>query len=257
MQLFDLTGKTALITGASSGLGWRFSEVLSQAGAKVIIAARSAEKLQSLAENITKQGGNALPVVLDVSEKKAVQAAIKQLESQGEKIDILINNAGFGKLTPVFEPDTENQVEAMLQTNVMGVWYMIQAVAAHMKNQAIPGSIINIASINGANRLREGLAGYAASKAAVIQLTKALVGELSNANIRINCIAPGLFHTPLTDYHVDTPEKRSAMEQKIPLGFVAEPKDLDGTLLYLACNAASRYVTGSCITVDGGISWGG
>lgn len=169
----------------------------------------------------------------------------------------MVNNAGIGKQTPVLEWDTENLFETIFQTNVMGVWYMTQMITAHMKVLGIEGSIINIASINGINRLREGLAGYAASKAAVIQLTKALVGELSKINIRINCIAPGLFYTPLTDYHADTPEKRSAMEEKIPLGFVAEPKDLDGLLLYLASNKASRYVTGSCFTIDGGISWGG
>lgn len=116
---------------------------------------------------------------------------------------------------------------------------------------------ITTASVNAANKLRKNLASYAASKAAVIQLTKALVGELSPYNIRINCIIPGLCHTPLTDYKLNTDEQRRAMEAIIPLGFVANPADLNGALLLLASNFHSRYMTGACITVDGGASWAG
>lgn len=124
-------------------------------------------------------------------------------------------------------------------------------VANHMKNYDIHGTIINIASVNGANRLRENIAGYCTSKASVIQMTKALVGELATAHIRINCIIPGIFHTPLTDYKLSTEKQRKELEKLIPLHFIAESTDLDGAILYLASNKASRYVTGSCITVDG------
>lgn len=139
----------------------------------------------------------------------------------------------------------------------MGVWYVTTNVANHMKQHNIQGSIINISSVNGANRLREEVAGYAASKAAVIQMTKALVGELSPVGIRINCIAPGLFHTPLTDYKLNTAEAKEEMAKKIPVQFVGDPSDLDGAVLYLACNTTSRYVTGTYLVVDGGVSWGG
>lgn len=139
----------------------------------------------------------------------------------------------------------------------MGTWYVTQAVASHMKKHVIAGSIINISSVNGANKLREGLTAYAASKAAVIQMTKALVGKLAKENIRINCVAPGLFHTPLTDYKLNTSNAKEEMAQKIPLGFVGDHADLDGTILYLASNETSKYVTGSCLVVDGGVSWGG
>jgi NAD(P)-dependent dehydrogenase (short-subunit alcohol dehydrogenase family) len=126
-----------------------------------------------------------------------------------------------------------------------------------MKERGIAGSIINIGSVNGANKVRENNAAYNISKAGVIHLTKSLVGELSKANIRINCILPGLFHTPLSHYKLSSPEDRKEMIEVIPLGFIPEPPELDGAIIYLASNKASRYVTGSNITVDGGASWGG
>ena len=257
MNLFDLTGKTALITGASQGLGERFAHILANAGAKVIIAARKLSHLEKIAQDIQAKGGKAIPFKMDVSSQASVQEGINDLSNQGEVIDILVNNAGIGHRTPIFEVDDDGHFEAMIQTNVMGVWYGTKAIANHMKQCKVRGSIINIASVAGANRLRENMTGYCASKAAVIQMTKALVGELAAANIRINCIAPGLVHTPMTDYRVDTPEARQKAERTIPLRFVADPKDLDGAILYLASNEASRYMTGACLTIDGGGSWGG
>ena len=126
-----------------------------------------------------------------------------------------------------------------------------------MKQHGLAGSIINISSVNATDYLHPNRAGYCASKAAIIQMTKALVGELGDAGIRINCILPGLFHTPATDYKLQTEEQRAEITRLIPLHFIAKPSDLDGTILYLASNKASPYVTGSIITVDGGISWGG
>lgn len=253
MELFNLVGKTAVITGASSGLGEQFARCLAKAGARVILVARRVSKLQAIANSLK----DAVTLELDITDKQAVFTAFKELEKNKERIDICINNAGIAKLTPVFELNSEKDFEAMLQTNVLGVWYVTQAAACHMKKYAIAGSIINIASVNGANRLRTDLTGYCASKAAVIQMTKALVGELSAENIRINCIIPGIFHTPLTDYKLNTTASRQNIESAIPLHFVGDPADLDATILYLASNKASRYVTGSCITVDGGVSWGG
>lgn len=253
MKLFDLTGKTALITGASSGLGEQFARCLSDAGARIILAARSQDKLQALAKKL----GNAVALTMDVSDQVSILNGFNQLDRDREKIDICINNAGIFKATPIFEEELSNEFEALLQTNVMSVWHITKAVANRMKNDGIPGSIINIGSVNGGNYLQAKRAGYCASKAAIPQMTKALVGELSPYNIRINCIIPGPFHTPATDYKVKTEALRKELESLIPLGFFAHPSDLDGTILYLASNQASRYVTGSCITVDGGISWGG
>lgn len=252
-MFFDLKGKTALITGASSGLGERMAFVLAEHGAKVLLAARREDALHA----IKKQIPNSSFYLMDVADRRSVHAAFQQIEEDQHRIDICINNAGIGKLTPIFEASSHEDFERIMQTNVMGTWYVTQAVTTHMKKYSVSGSIINISSVNGTNKLIDDLAGYAASKAAVIHMTKALVGELSKANIRINCIAPGLFHTPMTDYQLNTTEAKEEMSKKIPLQCVGSPADLDGTILYLASNEASKYVTGSCLVIDGGISWGG
>lgn len=251
MQMFNLAGKTVIITGASGGIGEQFARTLSSAGARIILVARREDKLQALAKEL----GNAISLAMDVADKSSVSRGFEQLSS--EKIDICINCAGIFKPTPVFEEKHHDDFEEVMQTNVMGVWYVTKAVAAHMKIHEISGSIINISSVNGANYLQANRAGYCASKAAVMHMTKALVGELAAANIRINCIVPGPIHTEATAYKVKTETLKKELESSIPLGFFAKPSDLDGAILYLSSNAASRYVTGSCLTVDGGISWGG
>lgn len=126
-----------------------------------------------------------------------------------------------------------------------------------MKRRGTQGAIININSVNGANYLQANRVGYCASKAAVMQMTKALVRELSPHGMLVNCIVPGPFHTAATDYKVSTPELKENLKASIPLGFFAEPSDLDGLVLYLASNHASKYVTGASFTIDGGMSWGG
>src|SRR3990167_861141 len=155
-NIFDLTGKTAFITGASSGLGEQFAHCLSNAGARVILAARRFEKLQDLASKLN----NALALNVDVTDKASVQQAFEHLKKSGEKIDICINNAGIAKETPIFELDEHADFESIIQTNIMGVWYVTKAAANQMKTHKIFGSIINIASINGANRLAGNIAGY-------------------------------------------------------------------------------------------------
>ena len=252
MSLFDLTGKTALITGASSGLGAQIARTLSFAGARVLLAARRIDKLKLLAKELK----NAVAIEIDVSCKKSVCQVFENLEQENKKIDICINNAGIAKLTPLFESDDEDNFESVMQTNVIGIWYIIQQVANHMKNHSIKGSIINIGSVNGAALPSAIGSSYSASKAAVMHLTKALVGELSPYNIRINAISPGFFPTDMTRGFL---EKLGAetLEKKIPLGFLADLSDMDGSVLYLASNKASRYVTGTVLTIDGGISWGG
>ncbi|NRB10925.1 MAG: SDR family oxidoreductase [Rickettsiaceae bacterium] len=255
MDLYDFKGKTALITGASSGLGKQFAHSLTKYGARVIVAARSKNKLEDLAKEL----GNAVAVVMDVGDNESVKRAFKELLSKGEKIDICINNAGIAEMTPIFDDnqDAADNFANIIQTNVMGVWYVTKAIANHMKENNIAGSIINIGSVNGANKLREEVTGYCASKAAVMQMTKALVGELAPHNIRINCINPGLHRTPLTQGRIDNTQFKTEIEQLIPLGFIGEPIELEGAILYLSSNKASHYVTGTVITVDGGISWGG
>lgn len=249
MQLFDLTGKTALVTGGSRGLGKRFAQVLSEAGARVVVAARSLDKLDILANKL----GNALALEVDISNKEAVKQAFEKLESLGEKIDICVNDAGISGKTPIFETDIldSNNFEKIMQTNVLGTWYVTVAVANHMKRHGIAGSIINIGSSNGDHFPYKELAADAVSKAAVMHMAKALAIELAQYKIRINTLSPG----PVQSHLYGSPYKHDweFWKEKIPVGFLGTPEDLDGALLYLASNQASRYVTGSCITVDGGL----
>lgn len=247
MQLFDLKGKTALITGASSGLGEQFARSLSGAGARVILAARRIDKLKTLAAELN----NARAIQMDVSDKQSVKSCFAELEKDGEKIDICVNNAGIAILTPIFEEDDNDNFESIVQTNLMGVWYVTKAVANHMKNHGIHGSIINIGSVNGDAIPAKSGAAYCISKAAVIHLTKTLVGELSPHKIRVNCISPGWFRTPMNGPDIEQ------IIPFIPYGGIAEPRDLDGLILYLASGNASKYVTGATFTIDGGMSWGG
>lgn len=256
MDFFDLKGKTALITGASSGLGKRFAQTLAQAGVKVILTARRRELLEDVAQEIREQGGKAISFDMDVSDKRSVEDVMRCLSSD-ERIDILINNAGIAELTPIFEERETHAFEDIINTNVIGMWYVTKAIACHMKCFSIEGSIINISSIYGSHKLEAFQTAYCASKAAVTQMTKALVGELSTYNIRINCIAPGHILTPMVSDWVKELYEANKIEEIIPQKFLANPEDLDGALLYLASNKVSRYVTGSCLTIDGGTSWGG
>jgi NAD(P)-dependent dehydrogenase (short-subunit alcohol dehydrogenase family) len=249
--IFDLSGQTALITGASSGLGAQFAKSLSAAGARVILVARRLEKLQTLEQEIP----NSLPISLDITSKQSISETFETLELQGERISICVNSAGIARQTSIFEDDPQNNFSQIFETNILGLWNITKAAANHMRNHNISGSIINIASVNGQSQPSLMGAAYNASKAAVIQLTKGLVGQLAAHNIRINAISPGFFPTEMTADLLKNFEE--SIRTKIPLNFIPELSDLNGALLFLASKEASRYVTGSTITVDGGISWGG
>jgi len=251
-QLYDFHGKTALITGASGGLGEQFARSLCSRGARVLLASRSINKLKNLSDEL----GNAQAIQMDVADKTSIVSCFRDLEQAGEKIDICVNNAGIVKLTPIFAEEQSDNFESMIQTNLVGVWYVTRAVANHMKTNSIHGSIINIASINGDAFPYKETTGYAISKAAVIHMSKALVTELSPYKIRINTISPGLFCTPMTSSKVGTQKQQEELANLIPLGFVANPQDLDSALMFLAHNEHSAYMTGANITVDGGKSWG-
>jgi NAD(P)-dependent dehydrogenase (short-subunit alcohol dehydrogenase family) len=251
-SLFDLFNQTALVVGASSGLGQRAAQILSEAGARVILASRDLTTLESMAHSLN----NARAIAMDISDKASIRRAFAKLEEDQERINIAVCAAGISGYTPVFDTkQSDDWFEKVTQTNYLGSWHFIQSAANHMKTHQIAGSIIPISSISGTVKLRVGTAAYGASKAAVIQLTRILTEELAQQNIRINCIVPGLFHTALTDYKLNTPEMKQAMSGTIPLRFVADPAEIDATVLYFASNRASRYVTGSCLTIDGGESW--
>jgi NAD(P)-dependent dehydrogenase (short-subunit alcohol dehydrogenase family) len=256
--LIELKGKTAIITGASSGLGEQFARCLSNSGARVILAARRIDKLEALSKELE----NSRAIQMDVSDKQSVKSCFAELEKDGEKIDICVNNAGIAKWTPIFLDELENYDafgkggievwDEIMAVNLRGTWLVTQYAATHMKKHKIAGSIINIASTLGECRPAPGSAAASVSKAGIIHLTRQLVPELSKYAIRINCIIPGMFHTKLTQEQIS--KRGKEIEEKTPLKFIAEPSDLDGLILYLASNNASKYVTGSCITIDGGMS---
>lgn len=241
---FDLRGKRALVTGASSGLGAHFAKVLATSGASVVLAARRRSLLESLAEDIASRGGEAQIVDLDVTDRSSVNAAVAGCG----RLDILVNNAGVTNSKPPLD-QTESDWDLILDTNLKGAWLVATEVARSIKSSGTAGSIINIASILG---LRQGghVTPYAVSKAGVVQLTKQLGLEFARYDIRVNALAPGYFATELNRDFMQS-EAGTALVKRIPQRRLGNLEDLDGALLLLASDA-SRYMTGTVIPVDGG-----
>ena len=248
-NLFSLDGKVAFVTGASSGLGRHFALTLARAGATVIIGARRAEKLAEVAKEVETLGRHALPVFLDVTESDSIYHALDKTISSGiKKIDILINNAGNVVRKPTLE-QTEEDWDSILDTQLKGTWLMSQAVAKHMISNHIHGSIINISSVM-ASRARKNIPAYAAAKAGISHLTRALALDLVEFHIRVNAIAPGWFETDLNRDFLTT-EIGKEIVSRIPQKRTGDLEELDGPLLLLA-SGASSYMTGSILAVDGG-----
>jgi NAD(P)-dependent dehydrogenase (short-subunit alcohol dehydrogenase family) len=249
MDLFNLDGKVALITGAGSGLGRQFAETLAGAGASVVLAARRREKLEETAEMVRQGGGEAICLELDVTDSLSVTNCIRETASEAGVPDILVNNAGIAR--EAFLTDTsEEDWDAVIDTNLKGVFMMAQATAKAMINAERPGSIINIASILGL-RVSQALGSYIAAKSAVVQLTKAMALEWSRYNIRVNALAPGYFITEINEERFADGRGDEYMQQRVPMGRVGELPEISGPLLLLASGAGS-YMTGSIVAVDGG-----
>jgi 3-oxoacyl-[acyl-carrier protein] reductase len=247
-QIFDLSGKVALVTGASSGLGARFTEVLAENGAAVVLVARRADRLATLKTRIEKAGGRAVAVEADVRDRAAMQRAFDAAEKAFGTVTILINNAGVVHSGRAVEL-TEEDWRRVLSTNRDAVFYWAQEAARRMLAAGKSGAIVNIASVLGLN-VDKGVVAYATAKAGVIQLTKALSLELAFKGIRVNAIAPGWIVTDINrDYLAG--EQGAAMKRQIPMGRFGEESDLDGPLLLLASDAG-RYMTGTTIVADGG-----
>jgi 3-oxoacyl-[acyl-carrier protein] reductase len=243
-ELFDLTGEIAIVTGASSGLGARFAEVLAAHGAKVVLAARRVDRLKELA---AKLGPAAVVAPLDVTDRKAMPAVFEAAKRTFGPVSILINNAGVVVGESFLETPPEDW-EKLRKVNLDGVWHMAQEAARRMKSSG--GTIVNIASIL-SYRVTPGESAYCVTKAAVKQLTEAMALELARYKIRVNAIAPGYIVTEMTEAYLASPASE-ASRNAIPMRRVGEPADLDGTLLLLASNKASGFMTGSTIVVDGG-----
>jgi len=249
MELFELTGKTALVTGASSGLGANFARILARSGARVSRAARRLEKLEALAEEIEAAGGAALAVRMDVTDPASVEAAFANIQSKwGAPADIVINNSGIAR-DEWFTKMSEEDWRAVMDTNLDGVWRVAKAGANALMEAGKPGSIINIASIT-ALRPSQTIGAYAASKAAVDHLTRVMALELARYGIRVNAIAPGYFKTDINDEFLES-ELGEKMRKRVPMRRYGDYDELAGPLLLLASEAGS-YMTGATIVVDGG-----
>ena len=252
-SLFDLTGKTALVTGASRGLGRAMSLALARAGCDVALNARSVEPLEAVSREIRALGRKSLVVPADVSDEQKVKAVVEMTQKTFGRIDVLINNAGIWKAGYLVRLTSEDWQE-VLRVNLTGVFLMAKAVAKVMLKQR-SGKIINLSSIQAFRGTPQSMA-YAAAKAAVIQMTRVSAIELGPAGIQVNAIAPGFFATDMTNLYQEDKEKKEILENyvaRIPLRRHGLPEDLEGTAVFLA-SRASDHITGQVIVVDGGES---
>jgi NAD(P)-dependent dehydrogenase (short-subunit alcohol dehydrogenase family) len=245
---FDVTGKVALVTGASSGLGENFARRLAASGAIVVAAARRADRLERLVAEIARDGGKAFAVAMDVTARESVVAAIERSKSLAGAPDIVVNNAGIAQAKPSVELSEEDW-RGVLNTNLDGAWRVAQESAKAMVAAKKGGSIINIASVLGL-RVANALLAYSVAKAGLVQATKALALEWARYGIRVNAIAPGYIETDMNRDFFRT-EKGQETVKRVPQRRIGQPSDLDGALLLLASNASS-YMTGSIVVVDGG-----
>jgi len=247
-ELFNLKGRVALVTGASSGLGARFAEVLAREGAPVALVARRTDRLAAVKTRIEQAGGRAIAIGADVLDRKAMMRAFDEAEKAFGTVTILVNNAGVAHSGRALEL-SEAEWRRIVGTDLDAVFFWSQEAARRMLAAGTGGAIVNVASVLGFG-VSKGTAAYAVAKAGVIQLTKALGLELAFKGVRVNAIAPGWIVTDLNrDYLMS--EQGAAMTREIPVGRFGEERDLDGALLLLASDAG-RFITGATIVVDGG-----
>jgi NAD(P)-dependent dehydrogenase (short-subunit alcohol dehydrogenase family) len=247
--LFELTGQVALVTGASSGLGLRFAEVLAAQGADVALVARRAERLKALQAQIGKTGGRAVVVAADVLDRKAMTRAFDETEAAFGCVTILVNNAGVAQRPVRAVELADDEWRRVIATNLDAVFLWAQEAARRMLAAGKRGSIINIASVLGFGATK-GTIAYAAAKTGVVALTKSLALELAFKGIRVNAIAPGWFVTEINREYLMS-DAGTALKREIPMGRFGEEGDLDGALLLLA-SEAGRFMAGTTIVVDGG-----
>jgi len=248
-RLTDLRGVTALVTGASSGLGLHFSRTLAQAGAEVVLAGRRKATLGAPMHEIQAQGGQAHAVAMDVRDRDSVRRALDEAAARtGKCLDVVVNNAGVADTKAALDY-TDEDWDSIVGTNLGGAWTVAQEAASRMVAAQLPGSIINITSIL-ANRVAGGVSPYCAAKAGLRHLTQALAVELARYRIRVNSLAPGYIVTDLNRDFLEG-EKGGQLRMRNPMRRFGTLADLDGPLLLLA-SPASAYMTGAELVVDGG-----
>lgn len=248
-NLFDLTGKVALVTGASRGIGESIAKLLAQYGAHVVVSSRKINDCQTVVDDIVNAGGSAQAIACHIGEMAQIESIFSAITSQHGKLDILVNNAAAN---PYFGPIMATDLDAFQKTidvNIRGYFFMSSQGAKLMKASG-GGSIVNVASVNGV--IPGDFQGiYSITKAAVISMTKAFAKECAQFNIRVNALLPGGTDTKFASTLVNDPKIIEQMLQHVPMKRIAQPDEMAGTVLYLASEASS-YTTGTAINVDGG-----
>lgn len=249
--MFELKNRVAIITGAGRGMGKAHALTLAKAGAKVVVSDIDLGGCQKVVEEIKKQGGEAVAIKCDVTQKQEVDEMVKKAIKKWGKIDILVNNAGIAQMIPFLEM-TEQDWDKTLDINLKGSFLCTQAVAKEMAKQK-SGTIINIASVEMGQQGvgAPAIVHYTASKGGVVAMTEALAVELAPLNIRVNVISPGMIETPMIDIVKKDPKMMEALLARIPMRRTGQPDEVSNLVLFLASDASS-YMTGSTVVVDGG-----
>lgn len=251
LDLFRLDGKVALVTGASSGLGTGFAETLAEAGADLVLGARRLDRLEEVKARVESLGRRCLAVETDVSRVEDCERIVARAVAELGGVHVLVNNAGVGTATPAHKEDPA-EFERILAVNLSGAYYMSQAFGRACIAGRHGGSIVNIASVMGISGSDLPQAGYSASKAGMLGMTRDLAMQWSaRRGIRVNALAPAFFSSELTDPLLAHPVGRERLLQRTPMGRVGELHELSGALLLLASEAGS-YITGVTLPVDGG-----
>ena len=249
-NLFNIEGKSAIVTGASSGLGRQFALALAREGANVAILARRTDRLEQVKAEVEALGVKCISVKCDVADNESIKAAVAEVKNAFGRIDILVNNAGIGTGAPA-ESMEENTWDSTIRINLSGVYYVAREVGKVMIEQNY-GKIINLGSIHSTVAMMGSpISAYCASKGGVEMLTKALANEWAKYNITVNAIGPAYFESEMTDMVINTPEFGMTLQAYCPMGRAGRPGELDGALIYFASDASS-YTTGQYLAVDGG-----
>jgi len=243
----DLTGRVALVTGTTSGLGRRFAKVLAACGAKVTLTGRRVDRLNELAEEIRADGGDCLPLALDMTDRESIRNVVEEAQSRLGTIDILVNNAGMPDAQRAVKMSDE-LVDSVFNTNLIGPWDLSCEIARRLIEAKLPGRMVNISSVGAFTYGGNGAALYSVTKSAIVRMTEVLAVEWSRFNINVNAIAPGAFSSEMMDGML---ERMGDISLHFPRKRICDPAMLDSTLLFLV-SPASEAVTGTCIKVDDG-----